>query len=72
MIATICGLCTDQSKKTHNGKPHEYLVKIDDPRIFKGLKPRGYEEQDYQCLSCKAKFTQSSDKNNLAWTLWRG
>jgi len=68
----ICDLCEEQSKKTRNGKPHEYLIKVDERRIFKGEPPRGFEEQDYQCLTCKAKFTQNTGKNNLAWTLWRG
>jgi hypothetical protein len=67
----ICERCEEQSKKSRNGTPHEYLIKVDECRIFKGKKPRGFEEQDYQCLTCKAKFTQSTDKNNLAWTLWR-
>lgn len=41
-------------------------------RIFKGQKPRGFKEQDYQCQTCQAKFTHSTDSNDLAWTLWRG
>jgi len=68
----ICALCEDQSKKARNGKPHEYLQKVDAPRVFKGLKPRGFEEQDYQCQTCRAKFTNSTDKNDLSWTLWQG
>ena len=68
----ICDLCEEQAKKSYGAKPHESLRKIDDVRIFKGRKPRGYEEQDYQCQTCNAKFTQSSDRNDLAWTLWRG
>jgi hypothetical protein len=68
----LCDLCTDQSKKSPNGKPHEYLEKIGTCRFFTGKKPRGFEEQDYQCMTCKAKFTQSTNKNDLAWTLWRG
>ncbi len=44
----VCGLCADQAKIARNGKPHENLLKIDAPRIFKGAKSRGYEEQDYQ------------------------
>ena len=67
----ICGLCEEQSKKSRNGKPHEFLIKVDEVRQFGGKKPRGFVEQDYQCLTCKSKFTQSSDRNNLAWTLWR-
>lgn len=68
----ICDLCEEQAKKTRSGKPHQQLVKIDEVRIFTGKKPRGFEEQDYQCMACQAKFTQSTDKNDLAWTLWRG
>lgn len=67
----ICDLCEDQSKKSRNGKPHEYLIKMGDLRIFKGQKPRGFEEQDYQCLTCNERFTHSTDSNDLAWTLWR-
>jgi len=68
----ICEQCEGQAKKSRGGKPHEYLEKIDEPRIFKGKNPGGYVEQDYQCRSCKAKFTQSSDKNDIPWTLWQG
>jgi len=68
----ICDLCEAQSMKERNGRPHEFLMKVDEPRIFKGSKPRGFEEQDYECLTCKSKFTHSTDKNGLAWTLWRG
>ncbi len=72
MNMEICTLCEEQVKKTRNGKPHEYLMKVDEVRIFPGKKPRGFEEQDYQCIKCNAKFTCSTDKNDLAWTLWRG
>lgn len=72
METKICDQCAEQAKKSRNGKPHEYLVKVDECRIFKGIKPRGFEQQDYQCLSCRSKFTQSTDKNDLAWTLWQG
>lgn len=68
----LCEQCEGQVKKTRNGKPHEGLIKVDACRIFTGKKPRGYEEQDYQCQRCQAKFTWSTDKNDLAWTLWRG
>ena len=68
----ICAQCEEQKKKSCSGKPHEFLIKIDESRIFKGQKPRSFEEQDYQCLTCNAKFTQSTNKNDLAWTLWRG
>ena len=67
----VCGLCEEQSKKSRGGKPHEQLTKVDELRIFTGRYPLGYEEQDFQCLSCRAKFTQSTNKNDLAWTLWR-
>ena len=67
-----CGMCEDQAKKTWNGKPHQYLGKADEPRIFKGSGTRGFAEQDYQCQVCQAKFTHSTNKNDLAWTLWRG
>jgi hypothetical protein len=68
----ICELCEEQAKKSLNGKPHENLMKVDEPRVFKGTPPRGYEEQDYQCLTCKSKLTRSTNKCDLAWTLWRG
>jgi hypothetical protein len=68
----ICDLCKAQAKKTSSGKPHESLEKVDEVRIFPGKKPRGFEEQDYQCQKCQAKFTQSTNKNDLAWTLWQG
>jgi hypothetical protein len=67
----ICSLCEEQAKKTRNGKPHEFLIKVDALRVFEGTKPRGFEEQDYQCQSCMAKFTRSTARNDLAWTLWR-
>lgn len=68
---STCTLCEEQAKKSRNGKPHEYLVKVDEPRIFEGKKPRGFEEQDYQCQTCNSKFTRSTAKNDLPWTLWR-
>lgn len=67
-----CPMCEEQAKKAWNGKPHQYLEKADEPRIFKGAKPRGFEEQDYQCQVCKAKFTHSTSRNDLSWTLWQG
>lgn len=66
-----CSLCEEQSHKTRRGGPHKYLVKMDEVRIFKGVHPRGYEEQDYRCLACKSKFTQSTNTNDLVWTLWQ-
>jgi hypothetical protein len=67
----LCDQCEAQIKKSRNGKPHENLFEFNDRRIFAGRKPRGFEEQDFQCHSCQAKFTQSTDKNDLAWTLWQ-
>lgn len=67
-----CPLCESQAKMSKNGRPHEHLCKTDAPRIFKGAKPRGFEEQDYQCQICQTKFTHSTSKNDLAWTEWRG
>jgi hypothetical protein len=32
----ICALCEEQLKITRNGKPHDYLVTVDEPRLFKG------------------------------------
>ena len=72
MTMANCPMCEEQAKKTRNGKPHLYLQKADEPRIFKGANPRGFEEQDYQCQVCQAKFTYSTSRNDLAWTLWRG
>ncbi len=69
---TICDPCKELSKKTHRAKPHDMLRKLEDVRIFIGSGSRGYEEQDYLCLDCQAKFTHSTDKNNLPWTLWQG
>jgi hypothetical protein len=68
----MCMQCQDQEKKTHRGTPHNCLVKIDDVRFFKGLGHRHYEEQDYQCQLCNTTFTWSSNRNDLAWTLWQG
>ena len=67
-----CALCQEQAKKSSRGIPHDYLVQIDAPRVFRGNNARGYEEQDYQCQVCKAKFTWSTNMNDLAWTLWLG
>lgn len=67
-----CSLCETQAKLSSNGKPHPYLNKADEARVFKGAKPRGYEEQDYQCQVCQTKFTHSTNKNDVAWTLWQG
>ena len=69
---TICDQCEAQAKKSRNGRPHEHLIELNERRVFSGRKPRGFEEQDFQCQSCQAKFTQSTDKNDLAWTLWQG
>ncbi len=66
-----CSLCEEQSRKTHRAKPHHNLIKIDESRIFTGTNSRGHEEQDYKCLDCNARFTRSSGKDDLAWTLWQ-
>ena len=68
----ICVQCEQQSKRKLNGKPHGSLIKFDEHRIFKGKGSRGYEEQDYQCLTCNSKFTYSTNKNDFTWTLWVG
>ncbi|PLX75390.1 MAG: hypothetical protein C0615_07940 [Desulfuromonas sp.] len=65
-------MCIEQSQKRRRGTPHQYLSKIDALRFFKGNNNRNYEEQDFQCQVCQAKFTWSSNKNDLAWTLWQG
>jgi hypothetical protein len=67
-----CSLCREQAKKSPGRKPHEYLQKIEEERVFSGSKPGGFTEQDYQCRQCAAKFTHSNDKNNFGWTLWQG
>ena len=67
----ICDQCQAQSKKSYRGKPHESLRQVDAVRIFKGLKSKGYIEQDYQCHTCNSKFTQSTNKNDLPWVLWQ-
>jgi hypothetical protein len=68
----MCVLCEEQSKKVRTGKPHENLIKMDAPRIYTGVAPSGFKEQDYQCLTCNSKFSHSTNKNDVAWTLWRG
>jgi len=68
----ICRQCEKQAIKYRGGKPHGFLVEVDESRIFKGNNNRGYEEQDYQCLMCKSKFSWSTNKNDLTWTLWQG
>ncbi|SHJ44923.1 hypothetical protein SAMN02745165_02412 [Malonomonas rubra DSM 5091] len=68
---SICEQCKEQGKKNSRSKPHEQLSKVGEQRIFKGVKSRRFEEQDYQCQTCAAKFTQSNNKNDLAWTLWQ-
>ncbi|XPS87781.1 uncharacterized protein Dvar_57990 [Desulfosarcina variabilis str. Montpellier] len=66
-----CALCEKQSKKVRSGRPHENLTKVDEPRLFKGKTLCGFKEQDYLCLTCKSKFTHSTNKNDVTWTLWR-
>ena len=68
----ICNLCEDQAAKSKSGKPHETLMAIEQKRVFKGSNARRFEEQDYQCQVCQAKFTWSNNRNDLAGTLWDG
>ena len=68
----ICSQCEGQSKRKLTGRPHDNLMEIDTRRIFKGKGPRCYSEQDYQCRACNSKFTYSTNKNDLLWTLWMG
>ena len=68
----ICQQCERQDKKLRGGKPHGYLVKVDELRIYIGNNHRAFEEQDYQCLTCNSKFTHSTNKIDLTWTLWQG
>jgi hypothetical protein len=67
-----CNMCHEQAKKSRRGTPHKGLLETDEPRVFRGANAREYVEQDYQCLICKAKFTWSTNHNDLAWTLWLG
>ena len=69
---SLCKQCEDQAKKKTNGKPHDFLVEVGEKRTFGASRSRGFEEQDYQCAMCKSKFTHSSNRNDLAWTLWQG
>jgi transposase-like protein len=66
----MCVLFEEQSKKVHTGKPHENLIKVDHPRIYKGVTPGEFKEQDYLCQTCKSKFSRSTNKNDFRWTLW--
>lgn len=68
---SLCYLCNKQSDKSKYGAPHDYLEKIGEQRIFSRYQGSAYEEQDYQCLTCQSKFTHSTNKNDLAWTLWQ-
>lgn len=68
----LCNQCREQVGKSHRGKPHAGLDKLGELRIFKGRGARGFEQQDYQCRHCQARFTHSGDRNDLAWTLWQG
>jgi hypothetical protein len=67
-----CAMCEEQAKKSWHGKPHQYLDKTDSSRVFKGAQSRRFEEQDYRCRVCQARFTHSTNRNDLAWTLWQG
>lgn len=66
----LCAHCKEQIDKSQRGKPHPDLIETGEARIFAGSAPRGYEEQDFQCQVCQAKFTWSSNRNDVAWTLW--
>lgn len=66
-----CTECQKLIKQNRRGKPHQDLSPEGDPRIFKGARPRGFEEQDYRCLSCQSRFTHSTSRNDLTWTLWQ-
>ncbi len=68
----MCVLCEKKKKKIRNGKPHINLIAMDEPRIYTGKAPGGFKEQDYLCLTCHSKFSHSTNKNDLSWTLWRG
>ena len=67
----LCYLCNKQSAKSKYGSPHEYLRELGDARVFSGHHSVGFKEQDYQCLTCKSKFTFSTNKNDFAWVLWQ-
>ena len=66
----ICYLCNKQLDKSKHGSPHEYLQVLGEHRNCMGNNATEYEEQDYQCSTCKAKFTFSTVTINSAWTLW--
>ena len=69
----ICFLCNKQTEKSKYGAPHTFLQKTGEQRDFtSGSDGDRYFEQDYQCSTCKSKFTHSSQKINLAWHLWSG
>jgi len=68
---SICFLCTKQIEKSKYGSPHTFLEEIGERRNLTWAGDgEGYFEQDYQCSTCKSKFTLSSQKINLAWHLW--
>jgi len=67
-----CRLCLEQAKKARRGDAHVHLEPCGEQRLFKGMTSRGYEEQDYQCTVCQTKFTRSTNRNDLFWTLWQG
>lgn len=67
---TICCLCNKQTEKSKYGSAHTYLQKTGEQRDFAGTGDgEGYFEQDYRCTTCKAIFTLSTQKINLAWHL---
>jgi hypothetical protein len=68
----VCFLCDKQSAKSKHGGPHDFLEKQGENRTFSNQLKKGYEEQDYQCQTCQSTFTFSTNKNDMAWTLWQG
>jgi len=67
----VCYLCNKQTEKSKYGSPHVFLQKTGEQRNFTRVgEGEGYFEQDYQCTTCKSKFTLSSQRINLAWHLW--
>lgn len=65
----ICDLCKEQAKKQRYTDPHIFLQAVGEQRAFRGLPTGGFEEQDYICKRCGAKFTYSNDKNDYGWLL---
>lgn len=67
----VCFLCNKQTEKSKYGAPHTFLQKAGEQRNFtRENDGEEYFEQDYQCSTCRSKFTLSSQRINLAWHLW--